>query len=116
MKTDDLINGLVADNASVSPPISRTVLFSLLVGTAVATVIFVATMGLRGDFWWSIVNSPRFLFKFVVTLSVAVPAYFIVRNLAHPDQSAGKMAWMLALVPVMLLAAVAILAIARRGM
>ena len=51
MKTGDLINGLVADNATVARPISRTVLYSLLAGTAVAAAIFAATMGLRGDFW-----------------------------------------------------------------
>ncbi len=106
MKTDDLINGLVADNATVAPPISRTVLLSLLAGTAVAAAIFATTMGLRGDFFWSIVNSPRFIFKFVVTLGVAIPAYFIVRRLARPEQPAGRLVWMLAIVPLMLTAAV----------
>ena len=106
MKTDDLINGLVADNATVARPISRTVLYSLLAGTAVAAAIFAATMGLRGDFWWSIVNSPRFIFKFAVTLGVAIPAYFAVKQLARPDQSAGKLIWALVLVASALAAAV----------
>ena len=88
MKTDELINGLVADNATVAPPISRTVFFSLLVGTAVAAAIFFATMGLRGDFWWSIVNSPRFIFKFVLTLGVSIPAYFAVKR--SEERRVGK--------------------------
>ena len=106
MKTGDLINGLVADNATVARPISRTVLYSLIVGTALAAAIFFATMGLRGDFWWSIVNSPRFIFKFVVTLGVAIPAYFAVKRLASPEQKAGKLIWALALVALLLLASV----------
>ena len=108
MKTDDLIKALVADNPTVQPPISRTVMLALLAGAAVAAILFAAMMGPRPDFAWSIVNSPRFIFKFVLTLGLAVPAYFAVQRVARPDATAGRTIWLLALVPLMLAAGVLI--------
>ena len=106
MKTDDLIKALVADNPSVAPPISRTVMLALLAGATVAAILFAVMMGPRSDFAWSIVNSPRFVFKFVLTLGLAIPAYFLVQRMARPDAKAGKTIWILALVPLMLAAGV----------
>ena len=51
-------------------------------------------------------NSGRFLFKFVLTLSVAIPAFLLVRGLARPDFAPGKRLWWLALAPALLLAAI----------
>ncbi len=106
MKTDDLINVLVADNATVEPPVSRTLVLALLAGASVAAVLFAVMMGPRSDFAWSIVNSPRFIFKFVLTLGLAIPAYIIVQRMARPEAKAGRTIWLLALVPLMLAAAV----------
>jgi hypothetical protein len=102
MKTDDLINALVADNATVAPPVSRTFAWSVVAGTAIAALLFAATLGARSDFAYSIFT-PRFGYKFIVTLALAIPAFFIVKRLAHPDQSAGGLAWLLGL-PIGLLA------------
>jgi hypothetical protein len=44
----------------------------------------------------------RFLFKFVLTLAVAIPAFFIVSALSRPDIVAGNRLWWLALAPVLL--------------
>jgi len=106
MNTDELIRAIVADNPTMRPPIRRTLAVALALGTAAAAVIFIASLGARSDFWWSIVHSPRFAFKFVFTLAVAVPAFFIVRNLMRPDAGVGA-AWVLAIPFVMLAAAVA---------
>ena len=102
MKTDDLIKALVADNATVEPPISRTLLLALMTGAMLAAILFAATMGPRSDFAWSIVHSPRFIFKFVLTLGLAIPAYFAVQRLARPDATAGRTIWILGMVPLML--------------
>ena len=108
MKTDDLIKALVADNPTVEPPVSRTLKLAILAGATLAAILFAVMMGPRSDFAWSIVNSPRFLFKFVLTLGLAIPAYFIVQRMARPEASAGRTIWLLALVPLTLAVAVAV--------
>lgn len=102
MKTDDLIKAIVADNPTIEPPIARTMLLALLAGATVAAILFAVMMGPRSDFAWSIVHSPRFIFKFVLTLGLAVPAYFAVQQMARPDATARRTIWILALVPLML--------------
>jgi hypothetical protein len=106
MKTDDLIKALVADNPTVAPPISRTVTLALLAGAIVAAILFAVIMGPRSDFAWSIVNSPRFIFKFVLTLGLAIPAYVLVQRVARPDADVSRTLWLLALVPALLVAGV----------
>jgi hypothetical protein len=65
--------------------------------------MFAALLGVRSDFWWSLVNSPRFVFKFAVTLALAIPAFFLVRRFARPDAQSGVLEWLL-LIPVLMLA------------
>lgn len=104
MKTDDLIRAVVADNANVKAPVARTLMVAALAGTLAAILVFIATLGARSDFWWSIGHAPRFGFKFLVTLAVALPSYFLARRLSRPDASAGALKWLL-VVPVLMLAA-----------
>lgn len=108
MKTDDLIRALVADNANIEPPVTRTLAASILAGIAAAAVLFAVVLGLRSDFFWSIVHSPRFIFKFVFTLAIAVPAFLLVRRLARPDAKPGRLMWLLMLPLVLLAIAVAL--------
>src|SRR5690606_36815099 len=51
-------------------------------------------------------SSVRFLFKFVVTLSLAVSAFLIVRGLSRPDFKIDRRLWWLALGPALLLAGI----------
>ena len=51
-------------------------------------------------------NSGRFVFKFVLTLSVAIPAFLLVRDLARPDFAPGNRLLWLALAPALLGAAI----------
>ena len=108
MKTEDLIKAVVADNTSVKPPISRTLALSLVAGVLAAAGIFAATIGVRSDFWWSISNAPRFVFKFIFTLAIAIPAFLLVRRLARPDPPAGAITWLL-LLPALLLSGAVLL-------
>lgn len=102
MKTDDLIKALAADVGSVEPPIARTLAGAVAIGALLALGLFLWQLGLRQDFSEVASSSGRFLFKFVLTLSVAVPAFLIIRGLARPDFAAGnKLRW-LALAPVLL--------------
>lgn len=106
MKTDDLIRAIVADNKTVHRPVGRTVTLAIAAGAIVAAVLFSAFIGARADFWWSIVHSPRFIFKFVFTLAIAVPAYLIVRLLARPDANPRRLFALLLIAPLGLAAAV----------
>jgi hypothetical protein len=103
MKTDDLIKALVADNPSVTPPISRTVWVALAAGVALAAAHFYSLLHVRSDFAYAITHEPRFMFKFVFTLGLALPALLLVQRLARPDGEAGSAKWLIA-VPLVLLA------------
>jgi hypothetical protein len=104
MNTDDLIKAMVADNRTVTPPISRTVWLALAVGAALAAAHFYSLLSVRSDFAYAITHEPRFMFKFVFTLGVAIPAFILVQRLARPDGDAGWTKWLLVL-PLLLLAA-----------
>ena len=106
MKTDDLIKMLAADNAPVAPPISRTLMLALTVGAALAAAHFYSLLAVRSDFIYAITHDPRFMFKFVFTLGIAVPAALVVLRLSRPDGAAGVWKWLLALPLVLLAAAV----------
>jgi hypothetical protein len=104
MKTDDLIKAMVADTVTVAPPISRTVWLALAAGVALAAAQFYSLLNVRSDFAFAITHEPRFMFKFVFTLGLAIPALILVQRLARPDGEAGWVKWLL-IAPVLLLAA-----------
>lgn len=103
MKTDELIAALAADNASVSPPISRTLLLALAVGALLAAAHFFSLLPVRSDFAHAITHDPRFMFKFVFALAIAIPALLLVMQLARPDGADLRSVWLLG-VPLVLLA------------
>lgn len=102
MNTDDLIKALTADNATVTPPISRTLLLALGIGALAAAAHFFSLLAVRSDFTHAITHDPRFMLKFVFTLGIAIPALLLVLKLARPDGSAGNTAWLFA-VPLTIL-------------
>ena len=107
MNTQDLIRAVVADNQSARPPIRRTLTLALAAGALAAAVTFAVTLDLRSDFFWSIVHSPRFQFKFLFTLAVAIPALLLAVRLARPEGRANGIPGLFA-IPLLLLAAGAV--------
>jgi hypothetical protein len=107
MKTDDLVKALAADAKSVEPPITRTLAVAIALGTVISLVCFLRALGVRPDFLQSMTDSGRFIFKFMLTLSVAVPGFVLLRGMSRPDFVPGNRLWWLALAPVLLSAAVA---------
>ncbi len=93
MKTDDLIRAIAAD---ASPAPSLHLRFALLLGLAVAAAAtaFWILLGPREDAVKSL-GDLRFVFKFVVTLGLAVPAIGLVLRLARPGAALG--AWRIAI-------------------
>ncbi|HEY8129650.1 MAG TPA: NrsF family protein [Hyphomicrobium sp.] len=103
MKTDDLIKAIAADAKSVEPPIAHTIAMAVGAGALISAFLFLWALGMRDNFVESIATSLRFVFKFVLTLSVAIPSFFLVRELSRPDFRPGKKLWWLALAPAVLL-------------
>lgn len=108
MKTDDLINALAADAKSVEQPIARTLAVAVGIGALLSLAAFLATLGMRPDFAQAASTSIRFLFKFAVTLSLAVPAFLLVRGLSRPDFKIDNRLWWLALGPALLIGGIAL--------
>jgi hypothetical protein len=106
MKTDDLIKAIAADAKSAEPPIAHTVAMAVGAGALISAFLFLLALGMRENFAESFATSIRFVFKFVLTLSVVVPAFFLVRELSRPDFRPGKKLWWLAVAPAMLLVAI----------
>ena len=104
MKTDDLINAMVADNATQSPPIAGTVWLAVAAGVGLGALVFASLLEVRSDFLFAVSHEARFIFKFVFTLALGVPALLLVRRFSRPDGTAGALRYVL-LIPVLLLAA-----------
>ena len=83
MKTDGLVKALAADAKSVEPPITRTLAVAIALGTVISLVCFLRALGVRPDFLQSMTDSGRFIFKFMLTLSVAVPGFVLLRGMSR---------------------------------
>lgn len=104
MKTDDLIDLLAADP---SPPrrFRPVVAMAVAGGILVAAALFFAGIGFRPDIAEA-VKSGRFLFKFVVTISLAATAIAAVIHLGRPEADLTRSGLLLLLAPLLLAGAV----------
>lgn len=105
MKTEDLIGMLAADAAPRwrFGPVLRVAATG---GVLAAAALFFAAIGFRPDIAEAL-ESGRFLFKFVVTLALAVTATFAVAALGRPGVPAASRLLLLAVVPALLAAGAA---------
>lgn len=106
MKTDDFI-GLLAEDSS--PPWRfRSVLAAAIAGgAAIAAIMFFAAIGFRPDIA-AAVGSARFLFKFVVTLALAVTAAAALTQIGRPGTTLPTKGLLLAIAPALLAVAVVV--------
>ena len=104
MKTDDLIRALAADSAP-RPSVERRLAATLLAGIAVAAIVFAVVLGPRPDIA-QVAGDFGFLFKFVVTLTLAFTACWLLLRLARPGVEAGVASVALLAAPAMLAAVV----------
>jgi hypothetical protein len=105
VKTDDLIELLTKD-----PPPWR--FQSLLAGAVaggiiIAAILFFAEIGFRPDIFEA-AKSTRFVFKFIVTVSLAVAAIWVTLSVGRPDGSLAHRALALSIAPALLACAVVI--------
>lgn len=104
MRTEELITDLAAD---LTPRWSLRSLYGagLAIGVSVAAAMFFVSLGVRPDIHHA-AGTVRFLFKFVVTLSLAMAAFGLLLPLSRPGADPGVWRWLLAVVPGLLLVAV----------
>jgi len=104
MKTEQLIAAMAADAKTTEMPIGRTLWLAFGGGAIVAALIFFVEVGPRPDLATAF-ETPRFLFKYVVTLGLLASAAGLVWHLARPG--AAPRAWLIALAAVPALLAIA---------
>jgi len=92
MKTEDLINALIAD-LTVSKMRFRWIFGgAIALGAVIAAVLFHLLIGVRPDIGQA-AESARFLFKFIVTIGLAITAAGLLSRLAIPGVPSGPWRW-----------------------
>jgi hypothetical protein len=105
VKTDDLIELLVKD---FTPWRFRSILAGAVAGgIIIAAILFFVGIGFRPDISEA-VKSNRFLFKFVVTVSLAVTAIWAMVSIGRPGSSLAHRGLALAIAPALLACAAAV--------
>jgi hypothetical protein len=104
LKTEELIAALARDQQASAPP-ARLLARSLPFGVLAAVLLLFAILGQRADLS-QVLTAPRFLFKLLVALSLAVPALLLLPRLATPLPYSGGWQRALWLAPLVLLAGV----------
>ena len=84
MRTDHLIRALAADDKRASP-LARFLYVALAAAFVLAAILFAIRLGPRPDIA-AVALDPRFLFKFAVTLLLAVTALALALRLARPGR------------------------------
>jgi hypothetical protein len=107
MKTDNLIHALAADNATRAASVERWLSVSLFPALVLSGMLFAAMLGPRADIA-AVAGQFQFLFKYLVTLTLAATATLLVLRLARPG--AEVKAWALGLLAAPLLLGAACLA------
>ena len=100
MKTEELIRALAADGARPVVPIGRSLLRAVLLGGALSAALFGAVLHPRPDIA-EVVDTPAFLFKLVVVLSLAGAAAALLADAARPLPR-FRWRWALLLAPLLL--------------
>ena len=105
MKTNQLIAALAADTNTVSRPINRQLWIAIAGGAIVAALIFFFGVGPRPDVAAAL-ETPRFVYKYVLTLSLFASAFGLMLHLARPEAVPSGWLAALAIPPVLLIISV----------
>jgi hypothetical protein len=95
MKTNDLI-ALLAQDAPVRISLNQALVHAAIAATMITGAAFFAFIGFRVDINAAI-ESVRFLFKFVITIALAITAGLVLFRIGRPGASIRRWAWGLCL-------------------
>lgn len=104
MKTDQLVEALVADGVAGARPIDRLLLLALAAGIALSLVVFFLTLGIRLDIAPAL-ETWRFDLKIATAVLGLGLAFGVCRDCARPDMPRHPLR---RLVPLLVLIAVAV--------
>ena len=107
METSDLIEALGKDAKAKAASLAAVLTGAGLAAIIVAFALFAVLIGPRPDLA-AAAGTPRFLFKFVVTLALVLAAAALLAALARPGASRRTRAQMLLVAPLLLGVAVAV--------
>lgn len=103
MRTDDLVQALVADRAAVQAPIAAQLAGALGIGLVISAAFFLLVLGPRPDIGWA-AQTVRFDIKLVEMVLLAATALVLVLRVSRPIAPTG---WLtVALAPILLAVAV----------
>jgi hypothetical protein len=105
MDTSELIKALAADTRRLSIPLAAIWWGAFAIAVSVAAAVFFATLGPRADFTVAL-ETPRFLFKFLVTITLVASAFGCVRALSRPGAPSHRATACLAVAPALIALAV----------
>jgi hypothetical protein len=105
MDTNELIKALAADTRPPAASLSSVWWGAAGFAIALAAAVFFALLGPRPDIA-AAAETPRFLFKFVVTITLAVSAFGLARALSRPGETWRKALPYLAAAPALMAMAV----------
>jgi hypothetical protein len=86
MDTNELIKALAADTRPPAASLSSVWWGAAGLAVAVAATVFFALLGPRPDIA-AAAETPRFLFKFILTITLAVSAFGLARALSRPGET-----------------------------
>lgn len=101
METNELIKALAADTGRPAASLSLVWWGAAGLAVAFAAAVFLVTLGPRPDIS-AAAETPRFIFKFAVTMTLAASAFGVMRALASPGETWRKAAPYLAAAPAVL--------------
>lgn len=105
MDTNELIRNLAADAGRPAASVSSVWWAAMAIAAVITGATFAAALGPRPDLA-AAAETPRFLFKFVVTISLAASAFGVARALSRPGEAWRNVMPFLATAPFLLAAAV----------
>ena len=107
MDCNELIEALVADLRKPGPSLSSVWSGATGLAVVLAGILFFVLIGPRPDFA-AAAETPRFVFKFVVTITLALGAFRLVRKFSYPGEPWRGAALHLTAVPALLLVGIVI--------
>lgn len=106
MKTEELIKALAADDDTPRAALGLRLAAAIAVGFVLSAAIFALVLGPRPDAANALSQEPRFLLKFVVTLTLALSAAGFAMRLLRPGAATGWWSVVLLLGPALLFAGI----------
>jgi len=107
METERLIRGLSSDARLSSPRMPAILAAAVGASAVLAALVFFAVLGPRADIALA-AATPRFLFKFVLTLALAATAVMLAGRASRPGAPLAVLLPFLAAVPLLAITAVSV--------